>query len=115
MSAVAANGRNARPTARRPKPGSSRVPCAGTHTGTGGEVSRARASWHPRIGLGFPAPRQRWVKDCDPTGVALEQASNTARGTPGIPAESRSTTKLLRHREVPQHAGPMGSGVPRAL
>ena len=36
----------------------------------------------PRIGPGFPAPRQRWVTNCAPTGVAVEQASNTACGTP---------------------------------
>jgi hypothetical protein len=57
---------------------------------------------------------QWWVKNCDPTRVAAEQTSNTARGTPDIPAESRHTTLPSWHREVPRHAGPMGSGVPRA-
>jgi hypothetical protein len=32
---------------------------------------------------------ERWVKNCNPTGVAVEQTSNTARGTPMLSAESR--------------------------
>jgi hypothetical protein len=53
-------------------------------------------------------------KNCDPTGVAVEQASNIARGTPTISAESRQLNTMPRHREVPEHAGPMRPGVPRA-
>src|SRR5690348_14401126 len=56
-----------------------------------------------------------WVKNCDPTRVAAEQTSNIARGTPRFSAESRQLLTTLRHREVPQHAGPTGPGVPRAL
>ena len=58
---------------------------------------------------------ERWVKNCNPTGVAVEQTSNIARGAPGYPAESRQHNTMLQDREVLQHAGPMGPGVPRAL
>jgi hypothetical protein len=53
---------------------------------------------------------ERWVKNCDPTGVAAEQTSNTARGTPDIPAESRHYNTTLQDREVLSHAGPVRSG-----
>jgi hypothetical protein len=44
----------------------------------------------PRIGLRVSGPPKAVGKNCDPTGVAAEQTSNIARGTPRRSAESRS-------------------------
>ena len=92
-------GRNARPMAWRSKPRSSRM--SGRHPLV---ASAGVSGSHVAVG-----------KNCNPTGVAVEQTSNIARGTPGNPAELRSTIATLRCREASWHAGPMGSGVPRAL
>ena len=51
------------------------------------------------------------------SGVVAEQATHTARGTPG----NRSNSRLYRDfgkprcREAPGSTGPSGPGVPRAL
>jgi hypothetical protein len=54
-------------------------------------------------------------KNCDPTRVAVEQTTQHRARNAEVSAESRSTTTTLQDREVLKHAGPMGSGVPRAL
>ena len=61
-----------------------------------GAMSR-RPLGRPPLIAGRP---KRWVKNCHPTGVAVEQTSNIARGTPGNPAESRSTFTMLQDRKV---------------
>jgi hypothetical protein len=79
---------------RRSKPRSSRVP--GRHSLVADAGVPVRTKW--------------WVKNCDPTRVAVEQASNIARGTPDNPAESRFTTTMFRCREASEHAGPVRLG-----
>jgi hypothetical protein len=80
---------------------------AGTHSGQGGGVSRARTSWHRALAPDCPASRQRWVTNCAPTGVAVEQASNTARGTPRFRRSRVNFLDQPRSREASRHAGPV--------
>ena len=80
MNAVAASGRERASRMWRSKPRFSRAP------------SRRPLGRPPLIA----GRHKRWVKNCVPTGVAVEQTSNTARGTPGNPAESRYTTLRFR-------------------
>ena len=72
--------------------------------------SRVPQQASTRTDAGVPVCPRRWVKNCAPTGVAVEQTSNIARGTPGNPAESRFTFTLLQDREVLEHAGPVRFG-----
>ena len=55
-------------------------------------------------------PPEAVGKNCHPTGVAAEQASNTARGTPRLSAESRQHYTTLQDREVLRHAGSVRLG-----
>ena len=101
------------PNARRSKPRFSRASGRRPPGVAGGFTSTA--SWHRVLGPRFPVPRKRWVKNCIPTGVAAEQTSNIARGTPRHRRSRVCLPNSLQDREVLSHAGPMWPGVPRAL
>jgi hypothetical protein len=75
---------------------------AGVHGRTEGSAALLRLRAGEKVETsGFPSRLKRWVKNCHPTGVAAEQASNTARGTPSF-RRSRVTlaTTVLASRGV---------------
>ena len=69
----------------------------------------------PCIGLLVSCPSKRWAKIVTPPGWPWSKPTKHRARNAEVSAESRLSTAMPRHREVPEHAGPMGPGVPRAL
>ena len=69
----------------------------------------------PCIGLRVSCPSKRWAKILTPPGWPWSKPTKHRARNAEVSAESRLSTAMPRHREVPEHAGPMGPGVPRAL
>ena len=74
---------------RWPQTGALRAPCdAAVQAAAFPDVRQASTVG----GCWRSGPPEAVGKNCHPTGVAAEQASNTARGTPRLSAESRHTS-----------------------
>jgi hypothetical protein len=81
-----------------------------------GGIAKLRAA--TAVAIGGPKFPERSIavgKNGLPTGDFVEQASHTARGTPGKPAESRLFSIDAPVPRGPGVRGSKGPGVPRAL